>query len=96
MCVLLTVIDPQQCDGKRPACGACVSKKSSCAYSAEEGLSNQAARRKQLESYTTILQLVRDAASGDCERILQDLREPQTLNESIKTVRKKWIHNYED
>jgi hypothetical protein len=49
------------------------------------------ANRERLANYATILGLVRDADPEDCDRILQDLRAPQTLNEAIETVQRNWI-----
>ncbi|KAI4848095.1 hypothetical protein E4T44_04136 [Aureobasidium sp. EXF-8845] len=80
-----------KCDGKRPTCSACVSKGASCEYSTEVGVSSQAARRERLKSYATILELVRDSAPEDRDRILQDLRTPQTFEEAIEAVQRIWI-----
>jgi hypothetical protein len=62
-----------------------------CEYSARVGVTSQAANKERLESYVTILGLVRDADPEDCDRILQDFRAPQTLNEAIETVQRNWI-----
>jgi len=80
-----------KCDGKRPACSACVLKERCCEYSTSVGVSSQAAKRERLKSYAAILGLVRDAAPEDCERILQDLRAPKTLNEAIRNVQRNWV-----
>ncbi|KAI4851994.1 hypothetical protein E4T44_01779 [Aureobasidium sp. EXF-8845] len=85
-----------KCDGKRPACSACVLKARCCEYSTRVGISSQAAKRERLKSYATILGLVRDAAPGDCEKILQDLRAPKTLNEAIRNVQRNWVFESED
>ncbi|KAI4750484.1 hypothetical protein E4T52_16951 [Aureobasidium sp. EXF-3400] len=80
-----------KCDGKRPACSTCILKERCCEYSARVGVTSQTANKERLRSYATILGLVRDADPEDCDRILQDLRAPQTLNEAIETVQKNWI-----
>jgi hypothetical protein len=54
------------------------------------------ANRERLANYATILGLVRDADPEDCDRILQDLRAPQTLNEAIETVQRNWIFESEN
>jgi hypothetical protein len=88
---LTTLTNHWQCDGKRPACSACVLKERSCEYSTRVGVSSQAARRERLESYATILGLIRNAAPEDRDRILQDLRAPKSLNEAINIVQRNWV-----
>ncbi|KEQ57769.1 uncharacterized protein M437DRAFT_29947, partial [Aureobasidium melanogenum CBS 110374] len=68
-----------KCDGKRPTCSACIGKKKSCEYLAEEGVSSQAASRKRLEGYATVVQLLQHADPESCKRILRDLRRPRSL-----------------
>lgn len=96
MCSLaLTCSSLFQCDGKRPICSACIDKKKSCEYLAEDGVSSQAATRKRLEGYATVVQLLQQADPKDCRRILRDLREPRSLASGVKTVLDKWLPNAE-
>lgn len=88
----------KQCDGKRPACTSCTTKRRSCQYAAEEGVSSQAVTRRRLQGYGAVLQLVRDAEPEERELILQDLRRPGDLGEIVMAIQKKWTprHKSED
>ncbi|KEQ91756.1 hypothetical protein AUEXF2481DRAFT_450881 [Aureobasidium subglaciale EXF-2481] len=79
-----------KCDGKRPTCSSCTDLKRKCEYLAEEGISSQAASRKRLEGYATVLNLIRKASAGDCKNILDDLRGPKTMDKGVNTVLEKW------
>ncbi|KAG9524776.1 hypothetical protein KCU93_g6159, partial [Aureobasidium melanogenum] len=80
-----------KCDGKRPTCSSCITKKKPCEYLAEEGMSSQAASRRQLEGYATVLRLLQNAHPEDCDRIIRDLRRPKSLAGGVKTVLEKWM-----
>ncbi|KAH0379226.1 hypothetical protein KCU92_g8272, partial [Aureobasidium melanogenum] len=80
-----------KCDGKRPTCSSCITKNKPCEYLAEEGMSSQAASRKQLEGYATVLRLLQNAHPEDCDRIIRDLRRPKSLAGGVKTVLEKWM-----
>ncbi|KAH0272451.1 hypothetical protein KCU91_g6670, partial [Aureobasidium melanogenum] len=80
-----------KCDGKRPTCSSCITKNKPCEYLAEEGVSSQAASRKRLEGYATVLRLLQDAHPEDCDRIIRDLRRPKSLAGGVKTVLEKWM-----
>ncbi|KAI4728863.1 hypothetical protein E4T49_03363 [Aureobasidium sp. EXF-10728] len=84
-----------KCDGKRPRCTSCRSKNKSCEYMAEEGVSSQAASKRRLEGYGTVLLLLQQANSNECERILKDLRGPRTLGGGVKNVLDRWKLNFE-
>ncbi|KEQ84140.1 hypothetical protein M438DRAFT_29007 [Aureobasidium pullulans EXF-150] len=88
----------KQCDGKRPSCTSCITKRRSCQYSAEEGVSSQMVTKRRLEGYGVVLQLVRDAEPEERELILQDLRRPGDLGEIVMAIQKKWTsrHKSED
>ena len=88
----------KQCDGKRPSCTSCTTKRRSCQYAAEEGVSSQAVTRRRLQGYGAVLQLVRDAEPEERELILQDLRRPGDLGEIVMAIQKKWMsrHKSED
>lgn len=88
----------KQCDGKRPACTRCTTKRKTCQYAAEEGLSSHMVTKRRLEGYGAVLQLVRDAEPEERELILQDLRRPGDLGEIVMAIQKKWTsrHKSED
>ncbi|THZ57029.1 hypothetical protein D6C85_10513 [Aureobasidium pullulans] len=88
----------KQCDGKRPACTRCTTKRKACQYAAEEGLSSHMVTKRRLEGYGAVLQLVRDAEPEERELILQDLRRPGDLGEIVMAIQKKWTsrHKSED
>ncbi|KAI5272107.1 hypothetical protein E4T47_04694 [Aureobasidium subglaciale] len=81
-----------KCDGKRPTCSSCIAKKRRCEYLAEEGVSSQAASRKRLEGYATVLNLIREASAEDCKNILDDLRGTTSMDKGVNTVLEKWQH----
>lgn len=58
---------------------------------AEEDESSQAASRRRLEGYATVLKLLGRAKPEDCERILEDLRRPKSLAGGVRTVLKQWM-----
>ena len=80
-----------QCDGKRPTCTTCRTKKKSCEYLTEEGVSSQTAYKTRLEDYGTVLRLLQRADDGECKRILEDLRRPEGLVDGVKGVLEKWL-----
>ncbi|KAH0193183.1 hypothetical protein KCV06_g1609, partial [Aureobasidium melanogenum] len=80
-----------KCDGKRPTCSSCITKNKPCEYLAEEGMSSQAASRRRLEGYATVLRLLQNAHPEDCDRIIRDLRRPKSLAGGVKTVLEKWM-----
>lgn len=57
---------------------------------AEEGISSQAASRRRLEGYATVLRLLQNAHPEDCNRIIWDLKRSKTLANGVKTVLEKW------
>lgn len=85
------VLTLPQCDGKRPTCTACQTRRKTCEYIAEEGVSSQAAYKSRLEDYATVLRLLQRADKAECERILEDLRGPEGLLEGVKDVLDKWV-----
>ncbi|THY14992.1 hypothetical protein D6D01_08007 [Aureobasidium pullulans] len=88
----------KQCDGRRPSCTSCTTKRRSCQYSAEEGVSSQMVTKRRLEGHGVVLQLVRDAEPEERELILQDLRRPGDLGDIVMAIQKKWTsrHKSED
>lgn len=54
-------------------------------------MSNQAARRKRLQGYITVLELIKNAEPENCKQILQELREPRRLGDAVKAVQKRWV-----
>ncbi|CAD0093327.1 unnamed protein product [Aureobasidium mustum] len=62
---------------------------------AEEDVSSQAASRRRLEGYATVLRLLQDAHPEDCDRIIQDLRRPKSLTGGVKTVLETWAPEVE-
>ncbi|KAG9600427.1 hypothetical protein KCU77_g1343, partial [Aureobasidium melanogenum] len=80
-----------KCDGKRPTCSSCITKNKPCEYLAEEGMSSQAASRRRLEGYATVLRLLQNAHPEDCDHIIRDSRRPKSLAGGVKTVLEKWM-----
>jgi len=57
---------------------------------------NHVTARRRLESYATVLELLRDVGPGDCDRILQVLQSSLSLEEAVNTVQKEWAYPSEE
>ncbi|KAG9560207.1 hypothetical protein KCU71_g7328, partial [Aureobasidium melanogenum] len=75
-----------RCDGARPRCNTCTDKATPCAYSVEEGKTQQQASREELKAYRSIVFMLRRASPPDTEVILRCLKQFDDVNEAVKSI----------
>jgi hypothetical protein len=75
-----------QCDGARPRCNTCLDKATPCAYSVEEGKTQQQASREELKAYRAVVFMLRRASPPDTAVILRHLKQFDDVNEAVKSI----------
>ncbi|KEQ63177.1 uncharacterized protein M437DRAFT_75065 [Aureobasidium melanogenum CBS 110374] len=75
-----------RCDGARPRCNTCLDKATPCAYSVEEGKTQQQASREELKAYRSVVFMLRRASPPDTEVILRHLKQFDDVNEAVKSI----------
>jgi hypothetical protein len=76
----------QQCDGQRPSCQICVSKKVTCSYSVKQGKTQQQATKERLKSYKEVVALLRKSSEKECEGIVRVLQSRGSLEDACGVI----------
>jgi hypothetical protein len=76
----------KQCDGQRPSCKICVSKKVTCNYSVKQGKTQQQATKERLKSYKEVVALLRQSSEKECEGIVRILQSRGSLEDACGVI----------
>ncbi|EXL63623.1 hypothetical protein FOPG_20103 [Fusarium oxysporum f. sp. conglutinans race 2 54008] len=81
------------CDNRRPTCSQCIRSVSECRFSISEDKTWHDALAHQLQvvsegesSLKTILDLLRGGSKNESTKLLNSIREAQSVNDFIKTL----------
>jgi hypothetical protein len=88
VCISQTIppILKKQCDGQRPSCKICVSKKVTCNYSVKQGKTQQQATKERLKSYKEVVALLRQSSEKECEGIVRILQSRGSLEDACGVI----------
>ncbi|KAJ9145026.1 hypothetical protein NKR23_g5543 [Pleurostoma richardsiae] len=89
-----------RCDGRRPACSACLKATADCKFPVPEGLTRREAEKRKFDEVAganrdleSVVRLLRDGKESEAVSVLNRIRQADNLDDAVQSIAHANIHN---